>query len=211
MKKIIILMFLFVGTAFGQAAWTKYDKQEGRFTKHAKGDSSAVNVYVLNASGDTLGVVSLIFSQAQIDSLQKVTWSALWASAANQVTTNAKLDSLDASSTRIEGYTNGIEANQTTQINYATPFTSSSGTLTTVSTEVDTTVFIATKWQTYGVFALNDSLEISLSGSFADAKLVLPYTEYTFNHFSPTTFPKGYIRRYGGAGTVSYIPTIKGY
>ena len=183
MKKIIILMFLFVGTAFGQAAWTKYDKQEGRFTKHAKGDSSAVNVYVLNASGDTLGVVSLIFSQAQIDSLQKVTWSALWASAANQ----------------------------TTQINYATPFTSSSGTLATVSTEVDTTVFTATKWQTYGVFALNDSLEISLSGSFADAKLVLPYTEYTFNHFNPVTFPKGYIRRYGGAGTVSYIPTIKGY
>jgi hypothetical protein len=102
-------------------------------------------------------------------------------------------------------------ANQAAQIDYARPFTISTGKLTTVSTEVDTTIFTSTKWQTFGVFALNDSLEISLSGTFADAKLVLPYTEYTFEKFSPTTFPKGYVRRYGTIGTVDYIPTIIGY
>lgn len=107
---------------------------------------------------------------------------------------------------------NGVtESSLLVLLGYQHPSTISTGTLTTVSTEVDTTTFTSTVWQTFGAFAVDDTLEISLSGSFADSKIVYPYTAYTFEKFSPTTFSKGYIRRYGGAGTVSYIPTIKGY
>lgn len=109
----------------------------------------------------------------------------------------AKLDSIDASSTRIEGHSH--------------PSTISLGAATTVSTEVDTTTFTGTTWQTFGAFALDDSLEIALKGDFSDAKPIYPYTQYTFEKFSPVTFPKGYIRRLGGAGTVNYVPIIKGY
>lgn len=119
----------------------------------------------------------------------------------------ATIDSLQSSTTA-----NGSK--ETTQLLVRAqlhPATISTGTLTTVSTEVDTTTFTSTTWQKFGVFAVNDTLEIALSGSFADAKIVYPFTQYTFENFSPSTFPKGYIRRYGGAGTVSYVTTIVGY
>lgn len=103
------------------------------------------------------------------------------------------------------------EASLLVLLGYQHPFTISTGTTTTVSTEVDTTVFTSTVKQTFGVFAVNDTLEISLSGTFTDAKIVYPYMGFTFENFDPTTFTKGYIRRYGGTGTVTYVLTSVGY
>lgn len=47
MKKIIFITVLLCGSLFAQTDWTKYDKVEGRYSKHVKGDSSAVNVFVM--------------------------------------------------------------------------------------------------------------------------------------------------------------------
>lgn len=78
MKKILLILFLVSGVLFGQTTWTKYDKIEGRNSKHVKGDSSAINVYILNADDDTLGVISILLTQAQIDSLQKSIQEGTW-------------------------------------------------------------------------------------------------------------------------------------
>lgn len=56
MKKIVLLIaVLFLsGLTYGQATWTKYNKVEGRHNQMVKGDSSAVNVYLMSggSSGD---------------------------------------------------------------------------------------------------------------------------------------------------------------
>lgn len=68
MKKIIFIILLLSGSIFAQTTWTKYDKVEGRNTKQVKGDSSAVMVYTMNPTTS----VAITLTQAQIDSLQKV-------------------------------------------------------------------------------------------------------------------------------------------
>ena len=68
MKKIIFIILILSGSIFAQTTWTKYDKVEGRNTKQVKGDSSAVMVYTMNPTTS----VAITLTQAQIDSLQKV-------------------------------------------------------------------------------------------------------------------------------------------
>jgi len=140
MKKLITFLMLIF--CFGLQAQTftpqKADiKNPSKYTHQAVGDTVAQMVYIINAAGDTLGVVSVLFTQAQIDSLQKsvqqgtwtvglnftqaqldslqkATWSALWASAANQVITNGHL-------TDIRGSDSTLVANGVKSISYSLP------------------------------------------------------------------------------------------
>lgn len=200
--------------------YTTNDSSTNRFTVHLTGKYFKV-MYINGTTDQTtfdlrtyLHTEEVLPVDANGNIKVNVAVSALPSGAAtadNQLTqiSRAKADSLNfvAMKTQLDS----ITADLATVKKQAHPFTSSSGTTTTVSTEVDTTVFTSTVRQSFGAFAVNDTLQIALMGDFSDAKTVYPYTGYTFSNFSPATFTKGYIRRYGGAGTVSYIPTIVGY
>lgn len=107
---------------------------------------------------------------------------------------------------------NNIEASLLILRGYTHPYTLAGASQSTVTTEVDTITFTSTtvkvKWT---VFAIDDTLEIALDGSFAGAVPLYPYISYTFDNVSATSFPKGYIRRKGGAGTASYASNWQGY
>jgi len=144
MKKLITFLMLIF--CFGLQAQTftpqKADiKNPSKYTHQAVGDTVAQMFYMINAAGDTLGVVSVLFTQAQIDSLQKsvqkgtwtvglnftqaqldslqkVTWSALWASAANQVVTNGHLADIRGSDSTLVA--NGVKSISYTSGGYGT-------------------------------------------------------------------------------------------
>ena len=81
MKKLITFLMLIF--CFGLQAQTftpqKADiKNPSKYTHQAVGDTVAQMFYMINAAGDTLGVVSVLFTQAQIDSLQKSVQKGTW-------------------------------------------------------------------------------------------------------------------------------------
>ena len=81
----------------------------------------------------------------------------------------------------------------------------------TVSTETDSITFTAKFKQTFEVFAVDDTMQISLDRTFTNARIVYPWSVSGYYNFNPVTFPKVYIKRYGTTGTVTYNYASEGF
>lgn len=157
-------------------------------------------VLPVDANGNIkVNVASLTLTQAQIDSLQKAVQQGTWN--INNISGTISLPTGAATS-----------ANQTTLLGYTHPSNVEWVNNTqTVSTEVDTISITATTWYNFSVFSVNDTIEVSLSGSFATPKIAYPYTAIDkYLNVSPVTYPKIYIRR-KGTGTATYNYSGEGY
>ena len=109
------------------------------------------------------------------------------------------------------GHLTDIRGSDSTLVGYLHPVNKYGSAVSTVTTETDTILFstltVRGRWE---VFSVNDTTEISLNGSFTESRIVYPYSTRGYD-FDVTTSPKGYIRRYGGAGTASYESAHEGY
>lgn len=147
------------------------------------------------------------------------------ATAANQVIHNTKLDSLDASNTRIEGYVDGLEVKADTsnariqEIKldienlkiYNAPATKYVGLTDTVTTRTDTTTFTGT-W-VEGEIKADDSCEVAIDGSFPSGQtyIITETTAVKLPKWAIATSDKLFVRRYGGAGTVRFYLRLNSY
>ncbi|MFH2030833.1 MAG: hypothetical protein ABIJ40_09510, partial [Bacteroidota bacterium] len=173
-------------------------------------NSIAVAVGATNTTLDSLEVTAnnietKVATAVKQDSLE-VTANAIQT---NTASTNTKLDSLDASNTRIEGYTDGVEANQLVLLGYqhpATIYTITSGSVDT--TDVDTVTFASTVWSKFKVEKLDSTIQFSLNGT--DYESVTTSYE-ALDKLSVVSFPKIYIKKLLAVGTATYRITRWGY
>jgi hypothetical protein len=165
-------------------------------------------------------VAGLTLTQAQIDSLQKAVQQGTWninnvsgtISLPTGASTSAKQDVANGHLTDIRGSDSTLVANILLLLGYTHPSNVEWVNNTqTVSTEVDTISITATTRYDFSVFSVNDTIEVSLSGSFATPKIAYPYTAIDkYINVSPVTFHKIYIRR-KGTGTATYNYSGGGY
>ena len=217
MKKIFILLILLSGVSLAQYTPAKKDiKFPAYYTHQVNGDSLAQMMYIINSLSGTMAIT---LTQAQIDSLQKAVQEGTWninnvsgtISLPTGASTSAKQDVANGHLTDIRGSDSTSTANLLLLLGYLHPTDKYGSAASTVTTETDTILFstltVRGRWE---VFSINDTTEISLNGSFTESRIVYPYSTRGYD-FDVTASPKGYIRRYGGAGTASYESAHEGY
>lgn len=75
----------------------------------------------------------------------------------------------------------------------------------TVTTETDTLIVPAGSYKfTFHYTSVGDTTQVSLHGDFSQPHRVMPNASITYENLSASSYPKVYIRRYGGAGTAAY-------